>query len=71
MLVILSWQIILTLGPEKMLLSGSLVSFIFKESTTLGVVLGDSEKSKQMYRVLYDNKVGHFFEKQLEPIEGD
>ncbi len=54
-----------------MLLSGSLVSFIFKESTTLGVVLGDSEKSKQMYRVLYDNKVGHFFEKQLEPIEGD
>jgi len=54
-----------------MFLSGSLVNFTFKESSTLGVILGESEKSKQMYRVLYDNKVGHFFEKQLEPIEGE
>lgn len=52
-------------------LSGSLVTFAFEGTDSFGIVLGKSEKSKQMYRVLYDNKVGHFFKKQLKPTEGD
>jgi hypothetical protein len=54
-----------------MFLSGSLVSFAFEEISTCGIVIGPSTKSKQMYRVLYDNKVGHFFGKQLKIIEGE
>ena len=54
-----------------MLTSGSLVQFVFTESDSIGIVLGVSDKSKQMYRILYDNKVGHFFKKQLKHIKGD
>jgi len=55
-----------------MLTSGSLVSFSFNEAgATVGIVLGRSEISKQMYRILYDNKVGHFFKKQLKIIGGE
>ena len=52
------------------ILSGSLVSFVFEETASIGIVLGKSEKSKQMYAVLYDNKVGHFFKKQFKIIKG-
>jgi len=51
--------------------SGSLVSFVFDESNEVGVVVGPSNKSKQMYCVLYDNKVGHFFRSQFRIIEGE
>jgi hypothetical protein len=54
-----------------MFLSGSLVRFVFNEANNMGIVLGKSEKSKQMYRILYDNKVGHFFRKQFKIIEGE
>ncbi len=54
-----------------MFLSGSLVSFDFDESSSFGIVIGPSTRSKQMYRVLYDNKVGHFFGKQLKIIKGE
>jgi len=67
----LSWQITLMWDHVKMFVSGSLVRFKFKEAKSIGIILGDSEKSKQMHRVLYDNKVGHFFKKQLKIIKGD